>query len=69
MQVHTNTPNNPLLEIYCIYNRAYESGYDSGYDFGFVFYDEDEFITDDGCEIIDTPACNIMPSGLFQRQK
>ena len=68
MHVHKNIPNNNTpTAIHCSYDRAYESGYDSGYDTGFVFYDEDEFTTDDGCEGVDSPVCNIMPSGLFKR--
>ena len=69
MHAHTNIPKHTSTAMYCSYDRAYESGYDSGYNIGFVFYDEDEFTTDDGCETVDIPACNIMPSGLFKRQK
>lgn len=66
MHLHNQTPHlSPLL--HCDYDHAYESIYDSAYGTGFVFYDEEELITDDGCEVSNLPASDIMPSGFFQR--
>lgn len=66
MHTQKQTPHlQPALR--CDYDRAYESIYDSSYGAGFVFYDEEELTTDDGYNIVDIPAFDIMPSGFFQR--
>lgn len=58
------TPSTTFL--HCSYEEAYESIYDSSYGACFVFYDEEELETDDGCSLI--PSSDISPSGFFQRQ-
>ena len=60
MHTQKHTPHLQAI-LRCDYDRAYESIYDSSYGTGFVFYDEEEFETDDGCSI------GIMPSGSFQQ--
>lgn len=66
MHVSQKTPQ--LLPVLrCDYDHAYESIYDSGYGTCFVFYDEEEFETNDGYSSPQISNGNMMPSGFSQR--